>query len=45
MISARGTIRDKDTDELVTGSTIEVTDILLSGATIDPDIREDVRLL
>ena len=36
---------DKDTGELVTGSTIELTDILLSGATIDPDIREDVRLL
>ena len=45
MISARGTIRDKDTDELLPGSTIEVTDILLSGTTIDPDIREDVRLL
>ena len=45
MISARGTIRDEDTHELVTGSTIELTDILLSGATNDPDIREDVRLL
>ena len=45
MISARGTIRDKDTHEPLPGSTIELTDILLSGATIDPDIREDVRLL
>ena len=36
---------DKHTGELRTGSTIELTDILLSGATIDPDIREDVRLL
>jgi hypothetical protein len=41
MISARGTIHDKDTDEPLPGSTIELTDILLSGATIDPDIRED----
>ena len=29
----------------VRGERTELTDILLSGATIDPDIREDVRLL
>ena len=45
MISAKGTILDIDTDEELPASTIELTDILLSGATIDPDIREDVRLL
>ena len=29
----------------VRGGRTELTDILLSGATIDPDIREDVRQL